>query len=195
MTLATLRESIEAETRIPVASQHIYHNGKLTSDDSKTMEGLEIKDGDMLAMHVRGATNTQAAATQRANQPPPQQHQQPATQRAPGANDPELVRLQILGDPNFRQQLQQQQPELAAALNDPARFAELLRNNQEREQRERAERQREIARLNDDPFNVENQQRIEEMIRQERVMENLQNAMEHNPEGRVILFVRSAKSY
>lgn len=184
MTLATLRESIEAETRIPVASQHIYHNGKLASDDSKTMEGLEIKDGDMLAMHVRGPASTQAA-TQRANQPPPQQ-QQAASQRAPGANDPELVRLQILGDPNFRQQLQRQQPELAAALNDPARFAELLQNNQERELRERAERQREIARLNDDPFNVENQQRIEEMIRQERVMENLQNAMEHNPEGKAI---------
>lgn len=83
----------------------------------------------------------------------------------------------------MRQQVQNQNPELAAALEDPARFAQILQSSYDREQRERLERQREIERLNDDPFNIDNQRRIEEMIRQERVMENLQNAMEHNPEG------------
>ena len=91
----------------------------------------------------------------------------------------------------MRQQVQRQNPELAAALEDPARFARILQDSVDRDQRERLERQREIERLNDDPFNVENQRKIEEMIRQERVMENLQNAMEHNPEGEDSLFLEN----
>ena len=45
-------------------------------------------------------------------------------------------------------------------------------------------RQREHARLNEDPFNIEAQAKIEEMIRQQQVEENLQNTLDYNPEGR-----------
>lgn len=83
----------------------------------------------------------------------------------------------------MRAEIARQQPDVAAALEDPARFAEMINQSAERERRERMERQMQIERLNADPFDVEAQARIEEMIRQERVMENLQNAMEHNPEG------------
>ncbi|KAF5024128.1 hypothetical protein F66182_3802 [Fusarium sp. NRRL 66182] len=179
MTLATLRESIQAESTIPPTSQHIYHNGRLISDDTQTMEQLQIADGEMLALHVRDMRGSTGV---------PEQARRPQPRRRGGnEQDPELIRLQILGQPALRQQLQTQHPELAAAVDNPARFAQIFHDSQNREQRERQERQREIERLNDDPFNVENQKRIEEMIRQERVMENLQNAMEHNPEvfGRV----------
>ncbi|KAM6533720.1 DNA damage-inducible protein 1 [Fusarium falciforme] len=179
MTLATLRESIQAESTIPPTSQHLYHNGRLISDDAQTMEQHQIKDGDMLALHVRDMRGSTGV---------PEQARRPQPRRRGGnEQDPELIRLQILGQPAVRAQLQRQHPELAAAVDNPARFAQIFHDSQDREQRERMERQREIERLNDDPFNVENQRKIEEMIRQERVMENLQNAMEHNPEvfGRV----------
>ncbi|KFA51674.1 hypothetical protein S40293_02760 [Stachybotrys chartarum IBT 40293] len=179
MTLATLRESIKADANIDPTSQHIYHNGRLLSDDSKTMEQLQVGDGEMLALHVRDM---------RSNTTVPQQaRRQEPRRRQPGEQDPELIRLQLLGDPAIRQQVQRQHPELAAAVDDPVRFARIFQDSRDREQRERQERQREIERLNDDLFNVDNQRKIEEMIRQERVMENLQNAMEHNPEvfGRV----------
>ncbi|KAF4971667.1 hypothetical protein FZEAL_9775, partial [Fusarium zealandicum] len=179
MTLSTLRESIQAESTIPPTSQHIYHNGRLISDDAQTMEQLQITDGEMLALHVRDMRGSTGVPEQ-ARRPQPRR-------RAANEQDPELIRLQILGQPEVRQQLQRQHPELAAAVDNPAQFAHIFHDSQDREQRERLERQREIERLNDDPFNIDNQKKIEEMIRQERVMENLQNAMEHNPEvfGRV----------
>ncbi|TDZ37693.1 DNA damage-inducible protein 1 [Colletotrichum spinosum] len=191
MPVSTLREAIQAETRIAPTSQHLYHNGRLIQDDTKTMEDLQIADGEMLALHVRdmrGSTGVpdqgRRGQQQQLQQQQPQQQQQ---RRRPGGQDPELVRLQILGDPNLRAEVNRQNPQLAAALDDPQRFAQVINDDYNREQREREERQRQIARLNADPFDVEAQAKIEEMIRQERVMENLQNAMEHNPEvfGRV----------
>ncbi|WQF80137.1 Putative Ubiquitin-like domain, aspartic peptidase, active, peptidase A2A, retrovirus, catalytic [Colletotrichum destructivum] len=178
MPVSILREAIQAETAIAPTSQHLYHNGRLIQDDTKTMEQLQIADGEMLALHVRDMQGSTGVPDQGRRGPP---------RRRPGGQDPELIRLQILGDPNLRAEATRQQPQLAAALDDPQRFAQLFNDSYDREQREREERQRQIAQLNDDPFDIEAQAKIEEMIRQERVMENLQNAMEHNPEvfGRV----------
>lgn len=186
MTFETLRESVHADTNIPASSLHIYHNGRLLTDDTKTIEQLEIPDGGMLAVHVRhirGNTGGNEPAAQAQPQPQAQPPPQPPRPQAGSDNDPELIRLQILGNPALREQLQRQHPELAASVDDPVRFSQIFQNSQDRERREREERQREIERLNQDPFNIENQRKIEDMIRQERVMENLQSAMEHNPEG------------
>jgi DNA damage-inducible protein 1 len=54
----------------------------------------------------------------------------------------------------------------------------------DQERQEQLERSRQIAALNSDPFDVDAQMRIAEMIREEAVQENLQNAIEHNPEGK-----------
>jgi DNA damage-inducible protein 1 len=84
----------------------------------------------------------------------------------------------------------QTQPELAnAARSDPGRFAELLRQTRARQDEAELAQQREIATLNADPFDVEAQRRIEEAIRQQAVMENMEHALEYSPEsfGRVTM--------
>ena len=97
------------------------------------------------------------------------------------------MRLRVLGDPAAIANLNEQNPELASALNDPARFRDLFLAMRRQEDERERERQNQIALLNEDPFNVEAQRKIEEMIRQDRVIENLQHAYENNPEGERIL--------
>lgn len=127
---------------------------------------------------------------------------------SPQNADSEMTRLQILGNPDLLRQirqvrpfrfsplrvdlltLQQTQPELAeAAEHSPARFAALFRQLQERQRDAELARQREIEALNADPFGVEAQTRIEEAIRQQAIMENLEHALEYSPEafGRVAM--------
>lgn len=189
MTLETLRSAIEAEG-IPVPAQHLYHNGQLITDNSQTLQALQISDGDMLALHVRDMRGSSNPAQQQ------QQQQQSQQRRAdPGTGgggtgagagsmvqDPEMIRLQILGDPQLRARVQSMNAPLAAALNDPQRFAQALRETAGQEETQRRQRMQEIEALNADEFNPDSQARIAEMIRQENVMENLQNAMDHNPE-------------
>ncbi|KAI4863922.1 hypothetical protein F4820DRAFT_425537 [Hypoxylon rubiginosum] len=173
MTLADLRSSIEAEG-IPAPSQNIYHNGQLVTDNSKTLQELDISDGDMLALHVRDMRGNTGVA--------PAHREPPRRQSAALSQDPELIRLQVLGDPRLRSELERANPHLAAALENPQAFAQIFRQSADQQEEARRARMREIEALNNDEFNPESQARIEDMIRQQGVMENLQNAMEYNPE-------------
>ncbi|KAB8303419.1 hypothetical protein EYC80_004846 [Monilinia laxa] len=184
-TVGTLKESVQAESRIPKRDQHLYHNGQLLNDDNKTMEQLHIGDGEMLALHVRETRDPPTASAQRASQPARAQPQGRGGQAQ--QPDPETIRLQLLGNPEMRQQVIQQNPGLAAVIENPEGFAAVLYQMRDREAEEQARRRQQIADLNADPFDIDAQMRIAEMIREERVQENLQNAIEHNPEvfGRV----------
>jgi len=185
-TVSTLKESVEAEAQIPRTSQHLYHNGQLLNDDSKTMEQLQIGDGEMLALHVRDMVGSTGVPAGRQVQQQARPRGNPSAQGG-GGPDPETIRLQILGNPQMRAQAASQRPELVAVIDNSERFAQVYRELQDQEREEQARRRQQIQDLNDDPFDIDAQMRIAEMIREERVQENLQNAIEHNPEvfGRV----------
>ncbi|KAH8999078.1 hypothetical protein EDB92DRAFT_922665 [Lactarius akahatsu] len=133
-----------------------------------TMKGLGVRDNAMLLLRRRVAAGGRRAEQQ----------------------DAETIRLQILGDPQLMRQLEETQPEVAAAArSNPQRFAQLLTELSMRRASIEQQRLVDIGRLNADPFDVEAQRKIEEAIRQEAVLENLEHALEYSPEsfGRVTM--------
>ena len=140
----------------------------------------------MLAMLMRqpeSATNQQGnmGATRRQ-----QPRRQPAGGAGPqsGTHEIETTRLSILGNPAAMAQVREQRPALAEAMNDSNRFREVWMEMRREDEAREQERDEQMRLLNEDPFNVDAQRKIEEMIRQQSVQENLQFAYEHNPEGK-----------
>ncbi|KAK5170850.1 hypothetical protein LTR04_002758, partial [Oleoguttula sp. CCFEE 6159] len=173
LTIADLKGFVQADTNVPTASQQFYLNGQPVVGDTKTIEEAGIKDGEMLAMLVRQPAQAQARRQR-------QSGGQPAV--SSGATEIESVRLRTLGNPQALNQLAAQVPELARAVNDRDRFRQVW-ETMKREENERVrERELQIRLLNEDPFNVDAQRKIEEMIRKDQVMENAAHAMEHTPE-------------
>jgi len=173
-----LKAFVEHETRFPADTQNFFLNGRPLTTATQTLEEAGINDGEMLAVLIR----------RRADPAPARRSQPNASGSAPaqGAPDPEAVRQHVLGNPQAQEDLRGARPELFAAINDSARWRQAFEMGRRQEQEADRERQQQIALLNEDPFNIEAQKKIEEIIRQDRVIENLQHAYEHNPEGTYI---------
>ena len=79
-------------------------------------------------------------------------------------------------------EVRRQDPELADAANSRDRFHAIWNQRQSQAAQAEAEKNAQLALLNADPFNAEAQRKIEEMIQHERIQENIQKALEENPE-------------
>ncbi|KAJ1308372.1 hypothetical protein OPQ81_004079 [Rhizoctonia solani] len=167
MEVESLMALLEVECGIPVSEQSITYEGRELNDPKATLASAGVQNDALLQLRRKVVVAGRTAA-----------------------HDEEMMRLQILGDPTLMRQLRENQPELADAIqNDPQKFGELLRQHRERQREAELAQQREIAALNADPYDVEAQKRIEEAIRQQAVLENMEHAMEYSPEffGRVIM--------
>ena len=176
MTIGEIKQIIFGEINIPPQEQALYFHNR-TLDDARTLEQVGIESDAMLGLKAlkpptQAALSTQPESSQRQQQAGPQ-----------GMPDPETLRLHILGNPMVREGVRRQNPELADAADDVQRFRDVLTRQQRQQAAAEAEKQTKIAMLNADPFNLEAQKEIEEIIRQNAVTENLQTAMEHTPEG------------
>jgi DNA damage-inducible protein 1 len=174
LTVGDLKAFIQAETGVDPESQHLYFNNRPMRDNNQKIEAAGIKDGDMIAMVLRN------------NQAQPQQNSQGfQDRRAPNAEAQRIegIRHRLVQSPQAMAQLRAQQPAMASVVHDPERFRAVWQEMENHDRQLEGERRDEIDLLNGDFMNVDNQKKIEEMIRQQQVMENLQFAYTHSPEG------------
>ncbi|GEM09332.1 DNA damage-inducible v-SNARE binding protein Ddi1 [Rhodotorula toruloides] len=170
MELENLMALLEADSSIPVDDQLVFHNGRQLTVLKDSLDSYGVKENDMLLLR------------QKSNDPSASQQAHVAGRNI--AQDAETMRRQVLGNPQVMADLRRTNPELAdAAQNDPARFRDLLGQLATMQESARLQREREMQLLEADPFDVEAQKKIEEAIRQERVLENMEQAMEDMPES------------
>jgi DNA damage-inducible protein 1 len=101
-----------------------------------------MKDDDMVVVHTAG--NSQGSSSrQQQQQAVAPQPQQP--HRSQVELDPEMIRLQVLGDPQLQTQLRETNPELWDARNDPEKFNEIFKEMQRQKREAEMEKQREIV--------------------------------------------------
>ncbi|EAU84210.1 SNARE binding protein [Coprinopsis cinerea okayama7 len=171
MELENVMALLEAESGIPASEQSISYNGRELSNPKSTIRQLGV-EGQSAMLFLRRKVATVQGGTME--------------------QDAEMMRLQMLGDPQLMQQLREQQPDLADVVeNHPSRFAETMRAM--RSQMDTVNRNAAIERLNANPFDVEAQRKIEEEIRMQAVAENMTHALEYSPEffGRVhMLYIK-----
>jgi len=158
--LENVKAILEAEFAIAPENQQILFMGRVLLDDKRTLASYGIKDGDLLVIHDTRAMNTQNSEM---------------------SNLEEVMRQQILQSPSLQQNLRQHNPVLLdAALRSPQEFAQVITQQRAKVQEMQAA-QEEL--FHSDPFDVEAQKKIEESIRQDRVAENLEHAIEFSPES------------
>lgn len=170
MTQADLKGIVEADTQIPSHHQALIFNGETLQENTRTLGATGLQDGDVLELQ-----------DWRAKTHPPSHRPQPL------AGDPaEQIRVQALASPDIMEQLRRQMPRLAAAVNDSRQFREIWLGLRQARDAYVIESARDAEYINHHPMNIEGQKRIEERIREQLVMENLESTMENHPECELV---------
>ena len=89
----------------------------------------------------------------------------------------------MLGDARFMDRVRQENPRLAEAANDPARFQTAWQEEHRKIRARQEEQERQYELLEADPFNIEAQTKIAKLIQDQQISKNLEKAMEENPES------------
>jgi DNA damage-inducible protein 1 len=168
-----LHAILEAETSMPATAQLLIHNGSPLVP-GRTLASQGVHPGDLIML------NQAQQAASRAS-PAPSAHPASPFSADGSALNPDSLMAQLRADPAQLAQLLDTLRS-AVAAGDAASFQRELRQMAAARGAAAAEEERLYRMAAADPFNVEVQQRLEEIIQQRNVAENFESAMEHNPE-------------
>lgn len=174
---------LQAETDVPTGDQILMAGGKVVQ--SGTLSGNGLGDNDVVMLIKKQAAGASAGAGASGGNPL-------AVNPSDGSavNPGEYIRF-LKGDAAQLSQIAQVLPELHSAVmrDDHAEFQRIMRALHHKKMEQEARRKAEIDLLNADPFDMEAQRKIQEMIDQSNVNENYEMAMENTPEafGSVIM--------
>lgn len=213
LELDNFKALLEFESGVQSSQIVIFHNGVQLRDNTKTLEGYGIKDGDVLLMQrVMQATeplrqmsgmgpisgldwgSIQVPGQSHPQSPQNQTGQAQFQQAVVDRDSPQYIRDMFLADPHQLSLLKERNPELADALlsGNLQNFAQVL----QRQRQERADRDMQrIRTMNADPLDLEAQKQIAEEIRMSNVNQNMEIAMEYSPEsfGKVVMLYINCK--
>ena len=183
-SVADLKIMLETQTVIPKDRQRLLSQGT-TPPDGHTISATGLSEGDIIALQI----TPDAPQQRRQPQPAAASSSEAAVAGVPSFSgmaeqfqlrrQAEALRRQAQSDPNVMATLSEQAPPLAQAVTDSGRFAQLFIEAS----RARQAQQHQMAELDDDNQTAEKQERIMEMINQQRVLENRQAALQDYPEG------------
>jgi DNA damage-inducible protein 1 len=188
MTVADLKSVIGADLSLAAEQTALFYLGQELTD-TQTISAANIEDNAMLTAsrkRPQPAAATSPQAQQQRQQVRSGQGQGTAGRGGMDASGIEEMRQQALSQPLVRQQMRGTWPDLADAVEDPQRFADIFTRAWRERQAERERMEREMEFLDSNPT-AENQAKILEHIRLQQVEENRQAAIENLPMGKQLL--------
>jgi len=160
-TVTELKKKVSTLVNSPVDEIILIYNGNPIQDESKTLKELSISDDDIVQL-IRRPKNPQAAV--------PQQ------------NPYEILRLQLKSNKYKLNETLRRFPQLESVIDNPQAFEEEFKKIEKEMQERKRKELEEIQFINDNPFDIEAQRKIENAIKKENVNRNYEYALEHHPE-------------
>ncbi|GFR05126.1 protein DDI1 homolog 2 [Trichonephila clavata] len=199
MELENFKALCECEVGFPPQEMVITHEGQPLVDNKKDLKALGVKDGDVLliqqlktpaSQHPLPDLGIDFSAIKLPNTPTSSPVTPPGTSAIASTSgtsnsrqqQAERLRQELITNPDRLLILKQNNPSLAEAFLSENK--ELFNQVLSQQLNEKAERERKrIQMLNANPFDPVYQKLIAEEIRQDNVDNNMEAAIEHNPEG------------
>ena len=198
LELRDFKAFCEAQSGIPSKEIIILFNGRNLEEENKSLDAYGIKDGDMVYLQRKkknvGGGGSAMPDFSQIRMPGASPVAGPSTSSRPNQDDPQFIREMLAANPDQLAMLKQNNPALAEAYSSGniQEFERVLKEQQEA----RAERERQRLRLlTADPFDMEAQRLIAQEIESKNIDQNMELAMEYNPEsfGTVIMLYIDCK--